>query len=71
MVGNRISGILQVAANVQGSVPKGGTTEAMPTVPMTSSETTSLTETVMSSPSKMVTSAVVVVVAPGGLVAPG
>jgi hypothetical protein len=68
VVGNRISGILQVDANVQRSVPKGGTTEAMPAM---SSETTSLAEAVMSFPSKMVTSAVVVVVAPGGLVAPG
>ncbi len=68
MVGNRISGILQVAANVQRSVPKGGATEAMPA---TSSETTSLAEALMSFPSKMVTSAVVVVMAPCGLVAPG
>jgi hypothetical protein len=62
MVRNRISGILQEAANVQGSVPKEGATEAMSA---TSSETTSLAEAVMSFPSKMVTSAVMVVVAPG------
>ncbi len=70
MVGNRISGILHVAANVQRSVTKGGTTEAMP---VTSSETTSLAESVMSFPSKMMTSAVVApsLVAPVGLVAPG
>jgi hypothetical protein len=68
VVGNRISGILQVDANVQGSAPIEGTTEAMPAM---SSETTSLAEAVMSFPSKMVTSALVVVMASGVLVAPG